>query len=137
MDDIKGGHEHWTPDMQQLKDCTIDTGIETIRTVGDPFTWTNNRLGDAMILKRLDRMLGNQAWFNNFYEGQVIVKNRCIMDHSPLVMIVPMELEKIRKPFQFFNYMIGLMASWRLFLQFGELICMGIRWSFLTRKCKW
>ncbi|KAL8149172.1 hypothetical protein AgCh_006255 [Apium graveolens] len=59
-------------------------------------------------LKRLDRMLGNNFWFSTHTESQVLIKPRGIMDHNPLLLSVPMVLDKISKPFQFFHYMTEL-----------------------------
>ncbi|XP_074363513.1 uncharacterized protein LOC141704083 [Apium graveolens] len=107
LGEVVGGREHWTPEMQCFKDCLNDNGLESLRTVGDNYTWTNKRLNDP-VFKRLDRMVANSAWFNAFTEGSVFVKNRGIMDHNPLLFVEPMQLRKFGKPFQFFNYMIEI-----------------------------
>ncbi|XP_074363455.1 uncharacterized protein LOC141703993 [Apium graveolens] len=107
LSEVVGGREHWTPEMQCFKDCLNDNGLESLRTVGDNYTWTNKRLNDP-VFKRLDRMVANSAWFNAFTEGSVFVKNRGIMDHNPLLFVEPMQLRKFGKPFQFFNYMIEI-----------------------------
>lgn len=102
MDEILGGREHWTPDMQDFKDCISHCGLGHISTVGPLFTWTNKRLNDP-VFKRLDRMLGNQHWFSIFTNCVALVKPRGLMGHHPLVLHVPMELDKVDKTFQFLN----------------------------------
>lgn len=106
MDEISGGREHWTPDMQQFKDCVFDANLVTLSTVGAHFTWRNNRT--ALVTKRLDRVLISQLWNQAHPAAYVTVLNRGLMDHSPLMVTVPMSLDRAKKCFQFFNYMMDL-----------------------------
>ena len=105
--EICGGREHWTPEMQQFKDCVCDAGLSELRTTGELFSWTNRRPFDP-VLKRLDRVLVNKQWITSFASSQAFVKTRGIMDHSPIIVNVTANSEKITKGFQFFNFMIGL-----------------------------
>lgn len=107
LDEVSGGREHWTPEMQTFKDCIFSIGLDHIHTTGDLFTWTNKRHQNP-IFRRLDRMLANGSWHLQFTEGNVFVHNRGIMDHNPLVFISRMDLQKFGKPFQFFNFMLDL-----------------------------
>lgn len=104
LNEVKGGREHWTPGMQSFLDCTSDALLGQIKTVGSLFTWTNKRVSNnnSLVQKRLDRMLCNKEWFDVFSEGYIIVKNKGLMDHCPLLCLVPMHLERVRKSFQFF-----------------------------------
>lgn len=104
LDEISGGREHWTPDMQVFKDCLSNSGLGQVRTVGKVFTWTNKR-AQSPILKRLDRMVANAHWFNIFTEGNAFIKTRSILDHNPIYYEEPMQLQKFGKPFQYFNFM--------------------------------
>ena len=107
LNEIQGGREHWTPDMQSFKDCVQTAGLGHIKTMGDKFTWYNNRPEDP-IFKRLDRMLANKEWFASFTDSLVFVKHRGIMDHAPLILTVPMTLQRLKKQFQFFNFMVEI-----------------------------
>ena len=107
VNEILGGREHWTPEMQQFRDCVTSSGLAELRTNGDLYTWTNRRPHDS-VLKRLDRVLVNSDWLRNFGSSQVFVKPRGLMDHSPLIIHVSDHVEKISKGFQFFNYMANL-----------------------------
>ncbi|KAL8091848.1 uncharacterized protein LOC141690658 [Apium graveolens] len=90
--------------MQNFQKCVNDCELQHLPTIGPLFTWYNKRPNDV-IEKRLDRMLGNGDWISSFTEGFVKVLPRRIMDHSPLLYSVPMQLQKIHKSFQFFNFM--------------------------------
>ena len=104
LDEVSGGRERWTPDMEAFKDCHQSAGLGHVKTLGDAFTWYNNR-PEQPIFKRLDRMVANKEWFGTFMDSFVLVKSRGLMDHNPLFLSVPMTLQRSRKPFQFFNFM--------------------------------
>lgn len=93
--------------MQAFKDCLNDAGPGHLRTTGSLFTWTN-KSPENLIQKRLDRMLCNKEWFNLFTDCFVLVKPKGLMDHNPLLFTAPMHLEKINKPFQFYNFMCDI-----------------------------
>ncbi|XP_074323205.1 uncharacterized protein LOC141660143 [Apium graveolens] len=124
MDEILGGREHWTPDMQVFKDILFSSGLHVVNTVGDTFTWTNKH-AHAPIFKRLDRMIANSHWFQAFTEGQVLFKTRGIMDHCPLVYDEPLCSRRFGKPFQFFNFMIDIPGFLDLVSRSWSLDCRG------------
>lgn len=88
--------------MQVFKHRLSDNGLGPVRTVGSLFTWTNC-IPQNLIMRRLDRMIANQAWFSMHTEGFLHVANRGVMDHCPIIFQEPMQLEKFGKPFQFFK----------------------------------
>ncbi|XP_074326634.1 uncharacterized protein LOC141664576 [Apium graveolens] len=40
LNEVSGGREHWTPEMQSFKDCVVQVGLRHVHTVGDLFTWS-------------------------------------------------------------------------------------------------
>ncbi|XP_074328140.1 uncharacterized protein LOC141666056 [Apium graveolens] len=133
LEEGMGGKEHFTPDMQVFKNCITSNGLGEVRTLGDNFTWYNKRPNNP-IFKRLDRMLGNSHWFLKFTEGNVYVKNRGIMDHNPLFYEDPLHLQKIRKPFQFFNFMLHLPGFLDVVRQASTPDCHGEPMTILIKK---
>lgn len=121
--------------MQAFSDCLANSGLGTIRTVGDSYTWTNTRL-QTPIFKRLDRMVANGAWFNSFAEGHITIKPRGLMDHNPLVFEEPMQLQKFGKPFQFFNFMIDNLGFLDLVACAWTLECNGSLMTQFLAKLK-
>ena len=96
---------NWTSYNQQFKDCISASHLDDIKAVGEVYTWYNNR-PNAPVFKKLDRILCNDHWFSKFPEAQGQFFNRGIMDHCPMLLSIPMKLEKIKKCFQFFNHML-------------------------------
>ena len=95
----------WTSYNQNFKDCVSSAFLDDINYVGEKFTWYNNNPLNP-VFKKLDRMLGNAGWFTTFHEAQGHFFSRGIMDHCPMLLSVPVKTEKVRKCFQFFNYML-------------------------------
>lgn len=76
-----------------------------------------------------------------FNDAFVEVKHRGIMDHCPLLLTVPMTLERFSKPFQFFKFMTNLdgfreavSKAWALGI-FGDPICLLCR-KLKEAKCE-
>ena len=85
LNEVKGGREYWTPNMQRFKYCVTAANITTLRTLVDTLTWYNKN-PSAPIFKKLDRVLVNSKWMHTFPEAQAQVLNRGIMDHCPLIV---------------------------------------------------
>ncbi|XP_074336316.1 uncharacterized protein LOC141673464 [Apium graveolens] len=86
LNEISGWREHWTPDM---------------------FTWSNKHPQNP-VFRMLDLMLGNTMWFQLFTEGCAQIKTRGLMDHNPILYAEPIQINHLRKPFQFFNFMLEI-----------------------------
>lgn len=93
LTEVNGGLEHLTADMQKFKDCVADSGITNLKTVGELLTWCNNQPGNP-IHKRLDRILVNSSWLHTFSDSLGQAKQRGLMDHCPLLVHTPMQLEE-------------------------------------------
>ncbi|KAL8107498.1 hypothetical protein AgCh_024056 [Apium graveolens] len=135
MEEMAGGREQWTPDMQQFKDIILQAGLAHLRTIGPLLTWSNKRPNN-LVHRRFDRMLGKTAWLHEFSESWVHVKTKGIMDHAPLLLHIPMQLEKIRKPFQFFNFMRDIIGFQEAVMRGWAYTCSGDPMSILYRKLK-
>ncbi|XP_074328115.1 uncharacterized protein LOC141666028 [Apium graveolens] len=107
LNEISGGREHWTPDMQSFKDCVVNSGLGIVKTIGDRFTWTN-KCPQNPVFRRLDRMLKNALWFQIFTEGCTQIKTRGLMDHNPILYEELIQINRVGKPFQFFNFMLEI-----------------------------
>ncbi|XP_074337166.1 uncharacterized protein LOC141674337 [Apium graveolens] len=135
MEEMACGREQWTPDMQQFKDSILQAGLAHLRTIGPLLTWSNKRPNN-LVHRHLDRMLGNAAWLHEFSESWVHVKTKGIMDHTPLLFHKPMQLEKICKPFQFFNFMRDIIGFQEAVMRGWAYTCSGDPMSILCRKLK-
>ncbi|KAL8109505.1 hypothetical protein AgCh_025564 [Apium graveolens] len=132
---MAGGREQWTPGMQQFKDSILQASLAHLRTKRPLLTWSNKHPNN-LVHRRLDRMLGNAAWLHEFSESWVHVKTKGIMDHAPLLLHIPMQLEKIRKPFQFFNFMRDIIGFQEAVMRGWAYTCSRDPMSILCHKLK-
>ncbi|XP_074337173.1 uncharacterized protein LOC141674345 [Apium graveolens] len=135
MEEMAGGREQWTPGMQQFKDSILQASLAHLRTKRPLLTWSNKHPNN-LVHRRLDRMLGNAAWLHEFSESWVHVKTKGIMDHAPLLLHIPMQLEKIRKPFQFFNFMRDIIGFQEAVMRGWAYTCSRDPMSILCHKLK-
>ncbi|GJW82005.1 RNA-directed DNA polymerase, eukaryota, reverse transcriptase zinc-binding domain protein [Tanacetum coccineum] len=59
--------------------------------------------GDDGILKKIDRIMANLAFFTSFVGSCAVFQPYRIFDHSPVVLHFPMNVEKKPRPFKFYN----------------------------------
>lgn len=81
--------------------------VDDIHATGPLFTWWNGQDHNPTH-KKLDRALGNSNQFNHMTNASITVGSRGLSDHAPLILHTGIALPRLRKPFQFFNYMLNL-----------------------------
>ncbi|XP_070056435.1 uncharacterized protein [Nicotiana tomentosiformis] len=86
--------------LQFIMDCDlIDPGFS-----GSQFTWCNGWAPNKRVWKRLDRVLVNQDWMNNYdsTNGNHLIRTRS--DHSPLLTIAKNTFQATTKYFRFLYF---------------------------------
>ncbi|XP_022158198.1 uncharacterized protein LOC111024735 [Momordica charantia] len=103
------------------------------RVSGSWFTWTNKHLGAGLILKHLDRVLVNSAWFGSMLVFEVQVREWGVSDHCPLVFLVGVEVPRCRPSFRFFDYwaedplfLSVVRDTWKVHSQVSPLVSFGM-----------
>ncbi|KAJ6725237.1 hypothetical protein OIU85_023090 [Salix viminalis] len=61
--DRSGGSSHWQSHHQDFPNCIMQSSLQQIPYTGLHLTWHNNQTGEGTIMKKLDWMFGNQAFF--------------------------------------------------------------------------
>ncbi|XP_026378269.1 uncharacterized protein LOC113272679 [Papaver somniferum] len=80
---------------------TIDSmGLQDARYEGAPFTWSNNRKGEANICERIDRALTSVRWAQSFSDTKVTHLPRVGSDHMPILLDSSPQNYRIQKPFR-------------------------------------
>lgn len=96
--------DFWDIGKNDFKECTSSIGIDDLRGIGPLFTWWNNQLSRP-VHKKLDRVMGNSAWFSNFDLSLATFAHRGLSDHSLVLLNTGIKFSKPRRHFQFFNHM--------------------------------
>ncbi|GJX81113.1 reverse transcriptase domain, reverse transcriptase zinc-binding domain protein [Tanacetum coccineum] len=77
-----------------------------VQNTGLQFTWNQKPKGTDGILKKLDRVMANMTFVNDFAGSHAIFKPYRNSDHSPSVLCIPTATKVKPKPFKFFNVLI-------------------------------
>ncbi|XP_056685739.1 uncharacterized protein [Spinacia oleracea] len=74
---------------------------------GSPFTWTNKREDQDLILERLDRAYMTTDWFLKFHDSRVINHPILVSDHAAIVFETDYLVFKKNRPYQIENWCLS------------------------------
>ncbi|GJV12664.1 hypothetical protein Tco_1354205 [Tanacetum coccineum] len=89
--------------VREFRECVDDIEVMDVQHTGMQFTWSQKPKGGHGIFKKLDRILANLEFFDQFIGAYAIFKPYRISDHSPSVLCIPTVCKTKPKPFKFFN----------------------------------
>ncbi|XP_048138587.1 uncharacterized protein LOC125315992 [Rhodamnia argentea] len=87
--------------MQSFRELLEDCEMMDIESKGCAFTWSNNREGENVVKKRLDRAICNLAWRVAFPLAKAFAFLAIGLDHSPILLSLTTEKMKRKKSFKF------------------------------------
>ncbi|GJZ15926.1 RNA-directed DNA polymerase, eukaryota, reverse transcriptase zinc-binding domain protein [Tanacetum coccineum] len=94
-----------TGDMGEFRDAINSLEIEDLCSTGFHFTWTKSLHNPQnSILKKLDRIMMNDDFLEQYGQAHGIFLPFMVSDHSPSMLIIPKMLAKKKKSFRFANY---------------------------------
>lgn len=65
-----------------LKDCCIDLELQDLKSIGLFYTWCNNQDKMNWIYYKLDRAMGNTAWFDRLGNSYFDFQSSIMSDHA-------------------------------------------------------
>ncbi|XP_059668770.1 uncharacterized protein LOC132313844 [Cornus florida] len=91
----KGGRVRhgWT--LKSFKDFVADCQLHDLGFMGYPFTWCNNRDGDANVKERLDRVLATVDWRIQF--SAAVVQHVHVVGSDHAVILLDLFLKKAQR----------------------------------------
>lgn len=94
--------------MMNFRECVDDLEVEDINQSGIKFTWIQKPMfdvGSRGLLKKLDRVLGNLGFLDEFYAAHASFLPYGLSDHNPVVLIIPNLSSFKSSPFKFNNHL--------------------------------
>nr|GEW17354.1 hypothetical protein [Tanacetum cinerariifolium] len=85
--------------MREFRDCVDEIEVMDVQSTGLRFTWTQKPKGVHGILKKLDLVMANLEFNDEFISAYAIL----IYDHSPSMLCIATLYETKPKRFKFFN----------------------------------
>ncbi|GJY09569.1 hypothetical protein Tco_0377754, partial [Tanacetum coccineum] len=88
---------------EKKEECIDDIEVMDVNNFGLQFTWNQKPKGTNGILKKLDHVMANLEFNEDFVGVHAIFKPYRLSDHSPSVLTIPIPTFTKTKPFKFFN----------------------------------
>ncbi|XP_059285600.1 uncharacterized protein LOC132039071 [Lycium ferocissimum] len=100
----KGGRRHRLSRSLDFINCMVDCGMKDAGYVGNDYTWCNGRRKMKRILKRLDRVMYNDKWFEEFSNVTARHLPRTGADHNTMLLKCTLSNTPMVKYFKFLNF---------------------------------
>ncbi|XP_060972340.1 uncharacterized protein LOC133038266 [Cannabis sativa] len=80
------GHKvKYYPDIA-FANCVEQCRLEDVKATGNFFTWSNKQQGKDRICSKIDRVMANQAWLDQYLTAEANFLSEGTFDHSPCVL---------------------------------------------------
>lgn len=89
-------------EVQEFRNCTLKCDLTDIKQAGRFYTWNNKQEGCQRVYSKIDRVMANTEWLDQYENAMVTYLPEGEYDHCPGLVCVHKEM-KGRKPFRFFN----------------------------------
>nr|GEZ34524.1 hypothetical protein [Tanacetum cinerariifolium] len=99
------GGSKFTTAMHDFRNYVEEIEVEDIAMTGLNFTWNKKPGKDDGLLKKLDRVLGNNHFMSTFPFSYALFLPYMLSDHTPAVLFMPKISNAKPKPFKFQNYL--------------------------------
>nr|GEU52723.1 hypothetical protein [Tanacetum cinerariifolium] len=103
IEDASAGSSFMDISMRNFKECIDETELIDVPCSGLQYTWNQKPQGSNGILKKLDRVMANVEFSNEFVGNYAVFQPYGISDHSPAVLRIPLQHKFYPKPFKFAN----------------------------------
>ena len=91
-----------TREIVDMKTCMDGCHMRELKAYGQYYTWNNKQEGSGKMFCKLDRVLRNEVWFDEWPLTEVTILAEGEFDHYPLLLKSFTDHPK-KKPFRFFN----------------------------------
>ncbi|GKF50923.1 RNA-directed DNA polymerase, eukaryota, reverse transcriptase zinc-binding domain protein, partial [Tanacetum coccineum] len=100
---MRNYHKNVDIAMREFRDCVDVMEMSDVQCTGLQFTWNQKPQGGIGVLKKLDRIMANDDFRDQFRGAHAIFKPYRVSDHSPAVLCIPSLSRPKPKPFKLFN----------------------------------
>lgn len=92
QDEKIGGRPRPQKQMEQFRSMLESNGLIDTKWKNQKFTWSNRHHNETFAKERLDRMVANQKWLNEFGLSRVEVLASSRSDHLPIMLSIGEQL---------------------------------------------
>lgn len=93
QDEKIGGRPRPQKQMEQFRSVLESNGLIDMEWKNQKFTWSNRHHNETFAKERLDRMVANQKWLNEFGLSRVEVLASSRSDHLPIMFSIGEQID--------------------------------------------
>ncbi|XP_056691804.1 uncharacterized protein [Spinacia oleracea] len=123
-------------ELKDFQNCVNSCGLEDAKFTGNFYTWNNKQLGNNRVFSKLDRVLVNQHWCNQYPHTEVCFKNEGYFDHCPGVVSCYSHIAVGKKYFKFFQMWQEAPNNKDLVSNAWNISCHGTKMYQIVQKLK-
>ncbi|GJT80255.1 hypothetical protein Tco_1054597 [Tanacetum coccineum] len=97
--------------MWEFKECVENIEVSDVNKSGLHFTWNQKPKGEGGLLKKIDRVMANLDFNDEFVGANALFQPYRISDHSPAILRVAGVSKFKPKPFKFSNLLLKLLKK--------------------------
>ncbi|GKC12658.1 RNA-directed DNA polymerase, eukaryota, reverse transcriptase zinc-binding domain protein [Tanacetum coccineum] len=105
LDDTTHGASNINISMREFNECVHNIEVIDVNSTGLRYTWNQKPHAKLGILKKIDRVMCNLGFNQEFPGSYAIFQPYRISDHSPAVLKVRRIMKEKSKNFKFFNFL--------------------------------
>ncbi|XP_071738847.1 uncharacterized protein [Rutidosis leptorrhynchoides] len=105
MVESSAGSANTTIAMREFKECVDSLCLSDVNHTGFQFTLNQRAQSNDGILKKIDRVMANDVFIEQFTNAVAIFQPYRISDHTPDVLQIPFDVGRRQTPFRFSNYL--------------------------------
>ncbi|XP_074300544.1 uncharacterized protein LOC141631823 [Silene latifolia] len=90
-------------EIEPFYDCIHECGVMDMQATGAFYTWNNKQPPETRVYSRLDRLMVNQEWLDQFPEYLANFLPEGLFDHNPCLVSKGSMGGNQHKPFKYFN----------------------------------
>ncbi|XP_071718721.1 uncharacterized protein [Rutidosis leptorrhynchoides] len=104
--DTTAGSSKITIVMREFNECVEELHMEDVNYFGLHYTWNQRPREGTGVMKKIDRVMANEEFFNQYNDAFVIFQPYRISDHAPTVLKFDQRRVHNPKPFKISNYVL-------------------------------
>ncbi|XP_056695412.1 uncharacterized protein [Spinacia oleracea] len=85
-----------------FRNCVDICGLEDVKAAGHFYTWSNKQAGDDGVFSKINKVMANDLWFQNYPNAEAGFLSEGEYDHCPIVLAVYPCDNIAKKPFRYF-----------------------------------
>ncbi|GJY17397.1 uncharacterized protein Tco_0388888, partial [Tanacetum coccineum] len=122
--------------MREFRECVETIEVGDVNSTGLHYTWNQKPKADTGMLRKIDRVLSNMFFTNEFPGSYVVFQPYRISDHAPAVLKIQQVVKTKQKPFKFSNFIVHKAEFNSLVLEGWQKVIKGYNMFKIVKKLK-